>query len=147
MRTCRILQEDTGSPPPDERHFVDDDGTEFSWDPALRKFRPAELPADNAAATAAANSSGGATAGAAQVGAASAAQSAAEQAAAAGVGQGGAAAGAAQPAAVPEYTPDMMRFQGNDEEMVTLEEAKAQEAESAALAEQLQEARAQGNKV
>lgn len=29
------------SPPPEERSFVDDDGTLYVWDPALRKFQPA----------------------------------------------------------------------------------------------------------
>ena len=33
------------SPPPDERTFVDDDGTLYVWDPALRKFMPSEQPA------------------------------------------------------------------------------------------------------
>lgn len=37
-----------GSPPPEERTFVDDDGTQFVWDPALRKFRPEDMPTPQA---------------------------------------------------------------------------------------------------
>lgn len=32
-----------GSPPPEERTFVDDDGTKFVWDSTLRKFRPDDM--------------------------------------------------------------------------------------------------------
>ena len=42
--------QEPSSPPAEDREFVDDDGTHFVWDPALRKFRPAEPSADAAAA-------------------------------------------------------------------------------------------------
>lgn len=29
------------TPPPDEQTFQDDDGTTYKWDPALRRFQPA----------------------------------------------------------------------------------------------------------
>lgn len=38
------------SPPPEDREFVDDDGTRFVWDSTLRKFRPEDLEAPPAAA-------------------------------------------------------------------------------------------------
>lgn len=54
---------------------------------------------------------------------------------------------AAAPAEVPEYTAEMMRFEATAEPVVTLEEAQREEAESAALAEKLQDAKEQGGKV
>jgi hypothetical protein len=110
--------QETGSPPPDERAFVDDDGTHFVWDVQLRKFVPSELQAADTSAPAAAAIMGNTAA---------------------------VAATAAAPQ--PEYTAEIMRFQGTDENIVSIEEARAEEAASEALAEQLLEARAQGTKV
>ena len=131
-----MLQE-TGSPPPDERSFVDDDGTEFVWDVQLRKFRPTDLPAA-ALAPSSVVEPGMDGAVAVTTGAAAAAPA----------GAAVPAASAAAPSARQiEYTAEMMRFQGNEDKVVSLEEARAEEAASEALAEKLAEARAQGIKV
>ena len=53
----------------------------------------------------------------------------------------------ADAAAAPEYTADMMRFSGEQEAVVTLEEAQAEEEASQALADKLADAQAQGSKV
>ena len=131
-----MLQE-TGSPPPDERSFVDDDGTEFVWDVQLRKFRPTDLSAaallPGTVAEPGVDGARAVTAGAAA-------------AAPGGVAEPAASA-AAPSAAQIEYTAEMMRFQGNEDKVVSLEEARADEAASEALAEKLAEAREQGIKV
>ena len=114
------LQE-TDSPPPDEQHFVDDDGTEFRWDSALRKFVPSDL-AQNSAAAAAEGPQGAAAA--AQAGAANAATPAGPDADAGLAAEGDA------------YSPEMMQFPGGgDEGQITLEQAQAEEEASAALAD------------
>lgn len=37
------------TPPPDQQTFLDDDGTMYKWDPALRRFLPAGGETDNSA--------------------------------------------------------------------------------------------------
>lgn len=46
LLTGKLVQ---GSPPPEERTFVDDDGTKFVWDSALRKFCPEDMVTPQAA--------------------------------------------------------------------------------------------------
>jgi len=49
-----MQEQGEGSPPPEDREFVDDDGTRFVWDATLRKFRPEDLAAPSGAEAAAA---------------------------------------------------------------------------------------------
>jgi hypothetical protein len=112
-----------GSPPPEDRSFVDDDGTEFVWDPALRKFRPVDLQPP--VATTAPGDDGTAKATTQQP----------RERADADAGEpeaqdtGGAAEGGTQ------YTREMMTFGGITEKIVTLEEARAEEFAEAVEAE------------
>ena len=38
-------EERAATPPPEERNFVDDDGTAYQWDPAQRRFAEMGAPA------------------------------------------------------------------------------------------------------
>lgn len=128
VQACKcgpLVIQETSSPPPDERQFVDDDGTHFTWDASVRKFVPNDLPFPTPAP---------AEAPAGTAAAATSAPPTGTQLAGAGF-------------AVQEYPPEMMRFAGSDEVVVTLEQARAAEAASEELAAKLHEAQAQGTKV
>ena len=106
------------SPGPDDQEF-EEEGITYRWNPVHRKYLPDGLHID-----ADRERTGGTT------------KCSSEPVAA-----------AAAAAEVPEYTAEMMRFEATAEPVVTLEDARREEEESAALAEKLQDVKEQGGKV